>query len=318
MKNILIKQLNNLELICNNNKLSEDKTTFFLNNIQKLISSRKIKFIYRGESHLKEIYNFDCSNIELLCNYIFCLGEKGKIFLSSSYTEMSLSKLWKFMHNTVCKLNFNSENSRIKIQNFLNINSCLNTYFSNNENKEKFMDFENDEYEKVIIEYYYTLLHTMYINANRKSHFISTSINLDIANEFSSTEGIVIYGWISKKEFNKQHKSRNSLKSKITEIGLPTYEGSVFPEQKEITLKCGLLPHYILGFQYKNKFYVNPNFLNQTVSDEIIYNGLEIDQSDFNTLLNNTKYNRSYIKIDDVYYILNHNEVFTTNHAIPL
>lgn len=45
-------------------------------------------------------------------------------------------------------------------------------------------------------------------------------------------------------------------------IGLPVYEKSFFPYQKEVTLKGGLLPHYLLGYLHNKRsekiFEINP------------------------------------------------------------
>ena len=39
---------------------------------------------------------------------------------------------------------------------------------------------------------------------------------------------------------------------------MPYCDTPVYPGQKEVTLRCGFLPHFIIGFKVKNCFYVNP------------------------------------------------------------
>lgn len=65
-------------------------------------------------------------------------------------------------------------------------------------------------------------------------------------------------------------------------LELPTCSPSVFPEDFEICISYGLLPHKILGVIYKDYFYVNPNIFSgkRTLTDAIKI-GFYIDQTNF-------------------------------------
>lgn len=68
------------------------------------------------------------------------------------------------------------------------------------------------------------------------------------------------------------------------------------------------MPHFIIGFQYDNRFYINPNTLKQW-NDNIVYDGLDIGQEDFNDLFNATKLEQSFIFIDGNYYVISKESV---------
>jgi hypothetical protein len=82
----------------------------------------------------------------------------------------------------------------------------------------------------------------------------------------------------------------------------------VYPEQKEIALRCGILPHFIIGFKAGRNFYVNPAIFRSmdnmekldtfrklcTFKRSIICNGLEVDQTNFEEFCRKTNFKRFY------------------------
>ena len=50
--------------------------------------------------------------------------------------------------------------------------------------------------------------------------------------------------------------------SEMQSTGLPYCNSAVFPNQEEIAIRCGLLPHFIIGYAVGRNFYVNPAIFN--------------------------------------------------------
>jgi len=99
----------------------------------------------------------------------------------------------------------------------------------------------------------------------------------------------------------------------IKHTGLPYCKVAVFPNQEEIAIRCGLLPHFIIGFAIKMDIYVNPAVF--TAIDDMyqlnsfrelfayrrklqLY-GLDINQENFEVFCRRTNFKRYYTFDDD-------------------
>ena len=308
----LLKKLN---LYVDADIASQAEKKGFMQFIERLKSSKGIRFVYRGESNLNEQYNSGLENISVLSQHIFILGEKGRFFLEDKLKKYdnSFEFIWKQFSQKVCKLNFRCENTIKHVENFLENNKEIKQYFSDESNKTNFInhkDLPEDKRMKVS-DYYLSLLHTIGKSGNSRSYFLSSSRNISIAEEFKDN-GIILYGWVPSqhlKDKTIEYKKMEKRKSFIKSLGLPTYNIPVYPKQKEVCLKCGLLPHFILGFQHSNKFYINPSTLNPW-QENIPYDGLDIDQPFFMEKLKESNYKRSFIFCDGEYYVISNNEIF--------
>ena len=304
------KILKSLEIYLDDNRATQTEIERFILFIQTLKSSRRVRFIYRGDSNIIEQYNTDSKNLSLLAHYIFCLGDKGRYFFQSKLVGINsvFSLIWDKFHNKVCKLNFDSEGTMERMSDFLNKNPMFNDYFSDEHNKEHFENFSLlsiDEANEVA-DYYLAILHTIGSSGNSNSYFLSSSTNYLVAEEFKGDNNIIIFGWLPKKGLkNRIIKYIDVEKNSpfVKSLNLPICQAPIYPMQNEICIKCGLLPHYIIGFQHNNRFYINPNTLKQW-KDSIVYEGLEIDQKSFNDLLNSTKLKQSFIFYDGNYYLM--------------
>ena len=75
------------------------------------------------------------------------------------------------------------------------------------------------------------------------------------------------------------------------------------------------LDGYYIVFDTKNwnteldTLYINPNILKTQWHDNIVYDGLDIDQKNFNDLLTKSKYSQSFIYYDGDYYLISENGV---------
>lgn len=94
--------------------------------------------------------------------------------------------------------------------------------------------------------------------------------------------------------------SKKMNSSIFNESILPTYTKSFFPKQREILLKGGIFPHYMLGYiNLENKeFELNTHFFSTPKTfKEILINGFDIAQSSFHQKLKETDY-ESFFYID--------------------
>lgn len=282
----------------------------FFSFIQKLISSKRVRFIYRGNSNIFTDYNISCENLPLLSRYIFCLGDKSPYFFQNKpLNSICLFPLiWEKFNNKVSNLRFSNERTTKYVSKFMENNPEFIQYFSDNHNK---YDFENlsqlpAKKREIIADYYLSILHTIGKSSNGKSYFLSSSKNYLVADEFKGDNSLIIYGWLPRKGIRNniiKYVDTEKYSLFVKSLGLPVYQMPVYPKQKEICIKCGLLPHFIVGFQHNNKFYINPNTLNQW-HDNIVYDGLDPNQEDFNDLYKATKLKQSFIFCDGEYYLI--------------
>lgn len=304
------KILKGLTLYKNNTKIKrEDKNKFF-EFIRCLKSSRKVRFIYRGESNLNEHYGTDARNISLLSQYVFMIGEKSRTFLENRCEQYDniFEFIWDKFFNKVCKMNFESDGTRTKVEQFLNDNPELRGYFSDERNRSTFIDNNKRpiKEQKVIVDYYLALLHTIGKSGNARSYFLSSSTECSVAHEFKYKNGIILYGWIPRQGLKDKvisYEGIGECNDLIASFKLPIYQVPIYPEQKEICLKFGWLPHFIIGLQYQDRFYINPNSL-KLWCNEIVYNGLDVDQSCFMEIFNKTNYECFYLFVDGRYIVI--------------
>lgn len=302
------KLIKDLTLYVDNRLATSSDKKIFFQFIKNLRKSKNVRFIYRGENNLNKHYNTDISNIPVLCQHIFLVGEKGKIFREEHFQEANnmFHIIWDKINKIVFPCSFKRQSQRFHVSNFIANNPEFEKYFSKEDNYYHFLEFNSApiDVRNKIIDYYISLFHTMEINDNSNSYYLSSSSSIKVAHNFSNG-GIILFGWIPTKDINNRsvaYKDVSVNVSFIQSLGLPTYQVPVFPRQNEICLKCGLLPHFIIGFKYENCFYINPTILNPW-HDDIIYNGLDINQTDFFNNLTKTNYKSAFYFIDGYYYV---------------
>lgn len=310
------KMFKQFEFYVNDQSASQKEQQQFFSFIKSLKSSKRVRFVFRGNSNIIKYYDTDVDNIPLLSHCIFCIGDKGCYFLQKKLIDFKeiFPVIWNKFNDKVCKLNFRSEQTKQHVLHFLKCNPEIQQYFSNEQNRKSFECISDLPIEdrKKVADYYLSILHTIGKSANGKSFFLSASKNYLVADEFKGTNSIIIYGWLPKKGINNhiiQYIDVEKSSSFVKKIGFPICNVPIYPEQREICIKCGLLPNYIIGFQHDNKFYINPNILKTQWHDNIVYDGLDIDQKNFNDLLTKSKYSQSFIYYDGDYYLISENGV---------
>lgn len=300
-----------------NSKKSNDFSCFF-DFVDKFCSAKNRTILYRG-CNPEQVFQTKLFDIKGFSRILMTLGEKSHHFESNKYPLICIDDCTKDVfefvfdrfHDKVCTLRFSNPNSLEKVKLFLEANPLINNYFSDGNNKARFISTVSemdDSKKRHILDYYFSLLHTIGKSADGNSYFISTSKSVQIAEQFKD-DGIIVVTWVPSSERNRQiicYNDINKLDNLIKTIGLPYYETSLYSEQEEVCIKGGILPHYIVGYAYKDSFIVNPNLITQISSsydfENLLKDGINTDQTDFDNELQKTKYKRGFHCIDGDYF----------------
>lgn len=325
-KHELIKLLENSTLLKNTETLTVEERKIFKDFIKLFSSQKNRHLIYRGERNIKEHYNTIIENMIVLNERIFILGQKARFCLNmkskiriNGIEESDFKALFSIFNTKICNLHFKNETTRARMNTFLGENIRFNSYFSNKENEDDFISKISKCSKKdknFIRDYYVSLLHTIGKSVLNSSFMISTSSSYEIANYFrnENADGVIFIGWLPRKGnmniynsyfcHNKSYKRSYHMKendffylddSRIYNKGLPCVECAVYASQHEITIKGGLLPHFLLGFlDHHNNFHINPALFS-TLEDkkdikDIVKNGFNINQSNFQEILDQSNY----------------------------
>src|SRR5690606_9730413 len=132
--------------------------------------------------------------------------------------------------------------------------------------------------------------------------------------EKDSENPLIIFGWVPYKyEGVLSVPDLRILRRNVNmeDIGLPVYEKSFFPYQKEVTLKGGLLPHYLLGYLHNKRsekiFEINPALFD--VSDTWNGRELPVDQGTFHQRIQNTLFGRYFTLDNEDYQFQQHEKM---------
>ncbi|MCW3111038.1 MAG: hypothetical protein JWQ09_5544 [Segetibacter sp.] len=287
------------------------KFNTFLLAFVRFSNSRAIDPIYRGENldilykklGLDRVHENDSSHRALL-ERLFMIGDKSKNYFSKEI--FGFNHKWSFGINdcsqTVLNFIFDSisdcakKHPAVSVRQFFHSNSLFKEYFLDKRgNKKTFVSsIQNLPRNKQISirNYYLKLLHQIgSINYRDRSNIISTSKNYLIANNFASgncvQEGAIIHAWeprISNDQIFKNH-------------SLPKYRGRPYHFQDEISIIAGLFPHYIIGLEILStgKLHLNPNIFSNEIDKGLFVDGMKIDQTSFEEIIQKTNYSRYFI-----------------------
>jgi hypothetical protein len=307
----------------NGKALNHKQKKHFFNCINK-IHRENYKFIYRGQKRdlLQSIYNDAYFATEFRYS-LFLMGAKAGMFGQSELpgiNEIDIAEagnnefhlIFRMLGNLL-RRQFPFGPTRRAIAGFREREEDVTTFFSNNNNLEVFINRLNSlsgQNRIIIRDYYLALLHHISKSEYYSSSFLlSTTTNFLQSQKFAwkgETEGsnnpVVLFGWIPKNYegiLNVPDSRILTRKIDMNALGLPVYEKSFFPIQEEITLKGGLLPHYLLGYlhnyQASDVFEINPALFQ--VDDSWNGTELSIDQTTFNQRIQNTVFGR-YFTLD--------------------
>lgn len=283
--------------------------------------TRECSFVMRGESNenLMDQFGTDANHPDLLAQYLFMTGEKGRICWENwKYLDPDDTRIENF--EAICKAlaryikeGCRGESGRAqRMRDFYNRNEAFCSAFES-------VDGMVSRYEKLTAKdkrrvnlYYLAIAHT--INSHdyrRSSGMVSTTTDGRVAEKF--TADVCIYGWVPRPTTScARQNTIDVVDTENTDFlkrkGLPYYESPVYIDQKEVALRCGFLPHFIIGFMVGSKFYVNPVIsrsmdkmqemksfqeLNAFKHQLIMY-GLDVDQTNFKEFCKMTKFKRYY------------------------
>lgn len=310
--------------------LSEEDLVLYNKFVNLLLSPnyrRNKQLIYRGDKNIREKYNTGTEDLTMLSTLIFMVGDKAAYFRGNQLKynikdESIYSFLFDKFADKVCNPSkFHNSKTECVVKNFLDSNPQFSYFFGTKDNKSLFeKKIKNSGDKESIIDYYFSLLHLIGKSANGASYFLSSSKSFKIAEMFRNDEdkGIILIGWVPSKEKNKfiiAYEDTEELNKKIKELELPIYEKPPYLEQREICLKCGMFPHFIIGYLYKDDFIINPHLLDfmRSMNDEVEFKnmlrrGLKIDQSNFGDLVSKTNFHFVSIFCDGEYLICNRDE----------
>lgn len=287
-----------------------------------LSGSLNSRFILRGESNrnMMRQFNADSHTPDLLANCLFMTGEKGRICWeenggfdpddTSNENVLNICRsLKKYIEDGV-----NSGGNRAKrIISFCEKND---EFFARIKNEavlvEAYEKLEPEDKRKVNL-YYLAVAHTINDREYRDvSSLISTTTNANVADRFA--HDLIIFGWVPK-IIGKNSAWRRIIEyvdindsRTIKHTGLPYCKVSVFPNQDEMAIRCGLLPHFIIGFAIENDFYVNPAVFSaidnmygldsfrelSAYRRRLQFYGMEINQENFENFCRRTNFKRYY------------------------
>lgn len=283
-----------------------------------MVGSTLSTFILRGESNdnLRSQFDADANNAELLAKFLFMVGEKGRICwsnkvyldpddVSSENFKIVCASLVKYIREG-CRGNGSRAE---KMREFVVRNESFCQAFENADRLVVKYNRLSKQKRRALNLYYLSIAHTINSLAYKKaSGFVSATTKGAVADDF--TGDVCIYGWVPKETgFNRTIDYVISENTEaVKNMGMPYCDSPVYPEQKEISLRCGFLPHFIIGFKVRNNFYVNSAVftsidkmrekrtfkeLSQYRSHLLRY-GLNVDQTNFEEFCRMTNFKRYY------------------------
>lgn len=283
--------------------------------------TRGCSFVMRGESNgnLMDQFGTDASNPALLAKYLFMTGEKGRIcWENRKYLDPDDTRKENF--EAICNAlaryireGCRGESGRAKMmRDFNNRNEAFCGAFKNIDDIVSRYEPLKEKDKRRANLYYLAIAHTINSCEYRKSSsMVSTTKDRSVAEKF--TADVCIYGWVPRVAISHARmKTIDVVDTKeitfLKRKGLPYFESPVYPDQKEVVLRCGFLPHFIIGFMVGSRFYVNPAIsrsidrmqemrsfqeLNEFKNQLIMY-GLDVDQRNFEEFCRMTNFKRYY------------------------
>ena len=281
---------------------------------------RNVSIVFRclGDDYLQKQYNTSKDNIGLLSEYIFLYGDKGKLFYDEldqkrrnlnidELTRITFSYIYDKFQKVFISQRLKSPRTIEAIERFYHSEPNFISYWEHISKNEWLSQIERlDARDKQQVkDYYVAMLHTVGLAGyGRNSYFLSTSRRKDIGTILNiPRNGIEIVGWVKVGRNNAYTFDRIEKKAQnVNKLGFPTAKTLLYPKQKEITYKCGLLPHFIIGFFYDDAFEVNPYIFESKRFMNVSREGLPICQVPFYERLKEVNYRSTYIEHDDIFF----------------
>lgn len=290
--------------------INEERKSIFIDRFNELSENDKCDLIFRGDrrSKILQAYKLRMNDVpNPFTHKLFLIGPKGRNFLDDLAKEIKKKKKFEVsdisnrFFGSIFEMLFHllsgySYHRKVKsvVEQFKKREKHIVEYFSNKKNKKEFLKNIKGLTEKEMVmlrDYYLTLLHHIADSEYYPISFmLSATTDFKVAKQFSKpakkeNDEIILFGWIPKSRDTVQSPfSYLGASRKISELGFPTFKVPFFPHQKEITLKGGLLPHFLLGFLYSENdveyFEINPCLFDE-LDEKWIIDGLPVNQDGF-------------------------------------
>ncbi|TGM60080.1 hypothetical protein EHQ94_01960 [Leptospira meyeri] len=262
------------------NEEEYDNYFLFQNKLQRY--NLTLKIIYRGESRadfIKKISKQKSASDQVIpYSTFFIIGSKAKSYFqdkSLQYPSIKHFNSLNFIDTIFAKLKVIEQSKQI------NLNGISKSEF-----KAKIENIKNESIQKIILNYYISILHTNtseVAELKLYSNLISCTFNKEIADSYSD-DGFIICFWLNNPVETEGINFENLryYQKQLDQFGLPSIAHGLHPNEREISIFSAIFPHRILYVEDKKsgEFIVNPHIFRK---DNItaIKNGLQIDQSDF-------------------------------------
>ena len=299
------------------NELSYEQLLKLWEFYNMLKGSRNSNFILRGDSdkNLRRQFNVDTGTPGVLAECLFMTGVKGKMCWTENgginaddYSTENFANICRSLVNCIDNGFSASGNKSRRMKVFCLNNKRFCKRIRNETALVKMYEKLGSEDRKKVSLYYLALAHTINDPSYRDtSGFVSTTTNPEEAENFFRS--IYIYGWVPRNYARTiDLVDINNGMEDIRCTGLPYYNIAVYPRQEEIALRCGFLPHFMIGFTVGMNFYVNPAIFDaidkmhgitsfrelSKYNTELQWYGLIIDQQNFVEFIRKTNFKRYY------------------------
>jgi hypothetical protein len=317
-------------LRCNGGQLVPEQQAFFHNRVQDLRQG-DCRVLYRGDrkTALARRYGLpDASDITEFNNRLYLFGQKGQHFYEETaalearrghdytvddHSDTFLGEIFDMLHGLLTLGTF-PDNVQKRIDQFVRRETVAAGFFLDATNRHRFLQAfarRNDRERLQLRDYYLTLLHHLDKSEYYPISFLlSTTTSWQVAQQFSEKarqtgDDILLMGWVpyrsGKTLATGRFRTRSRQPDLLERTGLPRYKDTFFIWQREVTLKGGWFPHYLLVYFHSDKGQmvgeVNP-FLFEPLADDWIRVGLPVNQQGFRTGLRQTGYRRGFLLRD--------------------
>lgn len=322
--------LSNLKLLnTNGSELSHEQLLELWEFYNMLKGSRNSSFILRGDSdkNLRRQFNVDTGTPGILAECLFMTGVKGKMcwtenggFNPDDYSTENFANICRSLANYIDNGLSAPGNKLRRMKAFCINNKSFCKKIKNEAALVKIYEKLGYEDRRKVSLYYLALSHTINDPLYRDtSGFVSTTTNPEEAEKFF--RNIYVYGWVPRNHPRTiDLVDINNSMEEIKRTGLPYYNIAVYPGQEEIALRCGLLPHFMIGFTVGKNFYVNPAIFAaidkmhgitsfrelSEYKTKLQWYGLIIDQRNFVEFIRKTNFKR-YYTFDGTKYAMHNN-----------
>lgn len=291
------------------------------------------KLIMRGESdeNLDRQFFVDTTNPVVLAESLFLTGEKARncwadiLFVDPENTsvenfERIIESLSLYIHDGRRGMGRRAE----RLNEFVERNTAFCSALEDIPKIASAYRTLSDRDKIVANLNYLSISHTINsLKYKDASGFVSATTEPRVAARFAADA--MIYGWVPKNERDGIIRGRTidyvaaCSDETLKRMGLPYPETAVYPEQREVSVRCGLLPHFIIGFTVGDAFYVNPAIFStidrmhelrsfrelSRFKRDIQLFGMDVGQEHFEDFLRRTGYRR-YFTFDGDVYVIHH------------